>query len=261
MPPQTTITKVIIAMSIWQALLPSADKGNVTGYICLFLAALLSGATYIAVSPYAQYLGLVAAVFTVAGVFLTFWTSSVRDRHADLAIHQARSAADEAHALASKTEPENTQLKLRLYEQEQSHLNLLAKTGPRTLTATQVTELYRSLAGYDLSQSIVLVNASGGDEVREFASTIAGALSRCGIRMKMSGTTIRTIGGDDTGVEVIAGNGMLGREIAAAVIAVRPDFRLTFAPSAEAIRRDGGERVFDEINNSVIVSVHPKAPL
>jgi len=150
-----------------------------------------------------------AAAFTVAGIFLTFWGSSVRARHSDLATLSARASAEQAHQKATENELENSKLKIEIERQKAKHAELAAKAGPRHLSPDQQKTLSVKLSGHDLSGSTVHFELKGGDEAKEFAQNIADILKRLGVNSFSASIAMNQIvmGADTTRTQVLVAHG------------------------------------------------------
>lgn len=201
-------------------------------------------------------------MFTVVGILLTFWASSVRDRHSDITILEAQAAAEIAHEKASLAELENTKLKSRLLDQEVRHADLLKKFGPRYLSDNELRRLSEKLKDKDLKGAHVHIIISGGEESAVFATNISRALLNFGIAYSTSFITFMAGGGSRTGMDILVTYGKGANELREAFDGLRPDIRIMPYLSRDEfnIRYPGRDKLFQPDHSATFI-FHQKKPL
>jgi len=121
--------------------------------------------------------GILGAVFVVAGAIGAFWFGGIRDRYADERISANEAKTATANAQALRLTESNKQLEIELEKERIERLRLEVMVAPRHLTGTQRAALIQKLRTSGWSQAEIIWHGDGEPEAyaRDFQAVFEAA--------------------------------------------------------------------------------------
>jgi hypothetical protein len=160
-------------MSIWDTSLETANRWYDVSWYGLLIAGVITA---------------LAALFSVAFLYLQFWSSTVRDKHSNLRTSQLELRAAEANEAAAKATERTAELTKEAEAARLEQERLKRQLAWRRLSQEQIKSIAADLSGTQIKMHLGAI--SSDPEAMLFADDIRRALAAAGIGLKIQGTMI-----------------------------------------------------------------------